>query len=106
MTTTALILWLTLRLQGLEMTQRNESEEAPMAYDQSNVFAKVLRGEIPCHKIYEDDRSFAFLDIMPPRPRRHQGEGARFVRRLAQGARQAGCRGAEARAGHSGGHRR
>jgi len=65
MTTTALILWLTLRLQGLEMTQRNESEEAPMAYDQSNVFAKVLRGEIPCHKIYEDEDTLAFLDIMP-----------------------------------------
>jgi histidine triad (HIT) family protein len=36
-----------------------------MAYDQSNVFAKVLRGEIPCHKIYEDEDTLAFLDIMP-----------------------------------------
>ena len=36
-----------------------------MAYDESNVFAKVLRGEIPCHKIYEDDDTLAFLDIMP-----------------------------------------
>ena len=36
-----------------------------MAYDQSNIFAKMLRGEIPCHKIYEDEDTLAFLDIMP-----------------------------------------
>ena len=36
-----------------------------MAYDENNVFAKVLRGEIPCHKIYEDSDTLAFLDIMP-----------------------------------------
>jgi len=36
-----------------------------MAYDDSNVFAKMLRGEIPCHKIYEDEDTLAFLDIMP-----------------------------------------
>ena len=36
-----------------------------MAYDQNNIFAKVLRGEIPCHKIYEDEDTLAFLDIMP-----------------------------------------
>jgi histidine triad (HIT) family protein len=36
-----------------------------MAYDENNVFAKVLRGEIPCHKIYEDGETLAFLDIMP-----------------------------------------
>ena len=36
-----------------------------MAYDDSNVFAKMLRGEIPCHKLYEDDDTLAFLDIMP-----------------------------------------
>ncbi len=38
------------------------------AYDQSNIFAKILRGELPCHKIYEDDKTFAFLDIMPRAP--------------------------------------
>jgi histidine triad (HIT) family protein len=38
------------------------------AYDQSNVFAKILRGEIPCHKVYEDDKALAFLDIMPRAP--------------------------------------
>ena len=36
-----------------------------MAYDQNNVFAKMLRGEIPCHKLYEDDDTLALLDIMP-----------------------------------------
>jgi histidine triad (HIT) family protein len=36
-----------------------------MAYDSDNIFAKVLRGEIPCHKIYEDEDTLAFLDIMP-----------------------------------------
>ena len=35
------------------------------AYDPSNVFAKILRGEIPSHKLYEDDDTFAFMDIMP-----------------------------------------
>ena len=39
-----------------------------MAYDENNVFAKVLRGEIPCHKIYEDEDTLAFLDIMPRAP--------------------------------------
>ena len=34
-------------------------------YDNDNVFAKILRGELPCHKIYEDDNTFAFMDIMP-----------------------------------------
>ncbi|MCW2307260.1 HIT family protein [Rhodobium gokarnense] len=35
------------------------------AYDADNIFAKILRGELPCHKVYEDDKTFAFLDIMP-----------------------------------------
>ena len=35
------------------------------AYDPNNIFAKILRGELPCHKIYEDAKAFAFLDIMP-----------------------------------------
>lgn len=34
-------------------------------YDKDNIFAKILRGEIPCHKIYEDDKTLAFMDIMP-----------------------------------------
>jgi len=37
-------------------------------YDPNNIFAKILRGELPCHKVYEDDHAFAFLDIMPRAP--------------------------------------
>jgi histidine triad (HIT) family protein len=36
-----------------------------MAYDSSNVFAKILRGEIPSVKVYEDDKTLAFMDVMP-----------------------------------------
>jgi histidine triad (HIT) family protein len=34
-------------------------------YDPNNIFAKILRGELPCYKVYEDDKVLAFLDIMP-----------------------------------------
>ena len=34
-------------------------------YDDQNIFAKILRGEMPCHKVHEDDRTLAFMDIMP-----------------------------------------
>lgn len=36
-----------------------------MAYDQNNIFAKILRGEAPCFKVYEDDMTLAFMDVMP-----------------------------------------
>lgn len=35
------------------------------AYDDTNIFAKILRGELPCHKVFEDDVALAFMDIMP-----------------------------------------
>jgi histidine triad (HIT) family protein len=38
------------------------------AYDPSNPFAKILRGEFPCYRVYEDDHTLAFLDIMPRSP--------------------------------------
>src|SRR5258707_271769 len=38
------------------------------AYDTNNIFAKILRGEFPFHKVYEDDHVLAFLDIMPRSP--------------------------------------
>jgi histidine triad (HIT) family protein len=38
------------------------------AYDPNNVFAKILRGELPSYKVYEDDKALAFLDIMPRAP--------------------------------------
>jgi histidine triad (HIT) family protein len=36
-----------------------------MAYDPNNVFARILRGELPAVKVYEDDHTLAFMDIMP-----------------------------------------
>jgi histidine triad (HIT) family protein len=36
-----------------------------MSYDKNNIFAKILRGEIPSFKVYEDAHSFAFMDVMP-----------------------------------------
>src|ERR1700750_1520087 len=38
------------------------------AYDSNNIFAKILRGEFPCYKVYENDHVLAFLDIMPRSP--------------------------------------
>ena len=36
-----------------------------MSYDSENIFAKILRGEMPCHKVYENESTIAFMDIMP-----------------------------------------
>lgn len=36
-----------------------------MSYDDNNIFAKILRGEIPSHKVYEDDDALVFMDVMP-----------------------------------------
>ncbi len=44
-----------------------------MAYDPNNIFAKIIRGEAPCFKVYEDNSTIAFLDIMP------QAEGHTLV---------------------------
>jgi histidine triad (HIT) family protein len=38
------------------------------SYDPNNIFAKILRGELPSYKVYEDDKAFVFLDIMPRAP--------------------------------------
>jgi histidine triad (HIT) family protein len=38
------------------------------SYDPNNIFAKILRGELSAYKVYEDEKSFAFLDIMPRAP--------------------------------------
>jgi histidine triad (HIT) family protein len=37
-------------------------------YDSDNIFGKILRGEIPCHRVYEDDHALAFMDVMPQSP--------------------------------------
>jgi histidine triad (HIT) family protein len=42
-------------------------------YDDSNIFARILRGEIPSHRVYEDDKVVAFMDVMP------QGNGHTLV---------------------------
>lgn len=39
-----------------------------MSYDNNNIFAKILRGEIPCHKVYEDADAIVFMDVMPQSP--------------------------------------
>jgi histidine triad (HIT) family protein len=39
-----------------------------MAYDRNNVFARILRGELPCTKVYEDEHVLAFRDIHPQAP--------------------------------------
>jgi histidine triad (HIT) family protein len=39
-----------------------------MTYDSNNIFAKILRGEIPSHKVYEDADSIVFMDVMPQAP--------------------------------------
>jgi histidine triad (HIT) family protein len=43
------------------------------AYEPNNIFAKILRGEIPSHKVYEDEHTVAFMDVMP------QGAGHTLV---------------------------
>ena len=81
-----------------------------MAYDPDNIFAKILRGEIPCHKIYEDDDTLVFLDIMP----RTEGHALVITKEKARdlfdikprGVGQAHGGGAEARAQDQGGGRR
>ena len=39
--------------------------DATQPYDRDNIFAKILRGEIPCDRVYEDDHALAFKDIAP-----------------------------------------
>lgn len=36
-----------------------------MTYDNGNIFAKILRGEIPCHSVHDDETAIVFMDIMP-----------------------------------------
>jgi histidine triad (HIT) family protein len=80
-----------------------------LAYDDDNIFARILRGEIPCKKVYEDDAALAFHDINPQAPthilvipkgryvswddfsaRASDEEIAAFVRAVGKIAREAG----------------
>src|SRR5690349_16501543 len=56
------------RLEPTLPTRIRYQEPAMPAYDTNNIFAKILRGEFPCHKVYENDHVLAFLDIMPRSP--------------------------------------
>ena len=83
--------------------------DATLPYDDSNVFAKILRGELPCKKVFEDDHVLAFHDINPLAPvhilvipkgayvswddfseRASEAEIAGFVRAVGHVAREAG----------------
>ena len=83
--------------------------DATAAYDSDNIFARILRGEIPCRKVYEDDHALAFHDINPQAPqhilvipkgayvswddfseRAGDAEIAGFVRAVGHVAREAG----------------
>ena len=45
-----------------------ERQETVQGYDPNNVFARILRGELPCRKLYEDEHTLAFHDIRPLAP--------------------------------------
>jgi histidine triad (HIT) family protein len=83
--------------------------DATAPYDDHNIFAKILRGEIPSRKVYEDDHALAFHDINPQAPhhilvipkgryvswddftaRASDGEIAGFIRAVGHVAREAG----------------
>ena len=83
--------------------------DATLAYDEGNIFARILRGELPCKKVYEDDHALAFHDIAPQAPdhilvipkgayvswddfaeRGGEAEIAGFVRAVGRVAREAG----------------
>ena len=54
-----------LAVRADRRTDRIEADMTAPAYDANNVFAKILRGELPSHKLYEDDATIAFMDMMP-----------------------------------------
>ena len=83
--------------------------DATAAYDPDNIFARILRGEIPCRKVYEDEHALAFHDINPQAPehilvipkgayvswddfsaKARDAEIAGFVRAVGHVAREAG----------------
>ena len=100
--------------------------DATLPYDESNIFARILRGELPCRKAYEDEHALAFHDINPAAPvhilvipkgayvswddfseRGSAEEIAGFVRAIGRIAREAGLAGPGYRllanvGGHSG----
>ena len=55
--------------------------DAAPAYDDANVFARILRGELPAHRICEDERTLAFMDVMP----RAEGHALVIPKRACRG---------------------
>ena len=58
---------LALNAARLARSQKNKGD-TDMAYDNSDIFAKILRDEIPAVKVCEDDYTLAFMDVMPQSP--------------------------------------
>jgi histidine triad (HIT) family protein len=54
-------------MPGIKPGMTGSKKRMP-SYDPNNIFAKILRGELPCYKVYEDEKALAFLDIMPRMP--------------------------------------
>src|SRR5690606_29246506 len=59
--------------KGDDRPHTDDKRDTDMAYDDTNIFARILRGEIPSQKVYEDDAVVAFMDVMP------QGQGHTLV---------------------------
>ena len=55
----------TVKIEDVIMDELKKGKRNKMAYDKNNIFAKILRGEIPCKKIYENDFVLSFHDINP-----------------------------------------
>lgn len=49
----------------MSQNQNQTQNQNQSRYQKDNIFAKMISGDIPCHKIFEDDKTFAFMDIMP-----------------------------------------
>src|SRR5690242_4525970 len=47
---------------------RKSSKDPALTYDPYNVFAQIIEGKIPCHKVYEDDEAIVFMDLLPQSP--------------------------------------
>jgi histidine triad (HIT) family protein len=60
-----LLMYLEANDVKIEEVMSRVRKKKKMSYDDNNIFAKVLRGEIPCNKIYEDDFVLSFYDINP-----------------------------------------
>ena len=56
------------RLRGRPDAPPTSRRSSISHYDPNNIFARILRGEIPCHKVYEDENALVFLDIRPRAP--------------------------------------